>query len=35
MRVKANQIELQVGEYEQEGEAIIFLHFSGVNLMMW
>lgn len=34
-RVKANQIELQIREYEQEGDAIIFLHFSGVNLMMW
>jgi len=34
-RVKVNQIELQVREYEQEGEPIIFLHFSGANLMMW
>ena len=33
--VKVNQIELQIREYEQEGDAIIFLHFSGVNLMMW
>ena len=35
IRVKANQIELQIREYEQEGDAIIFLHFSGANLMMW
>jgi pimeloyl-ACP methyl ester carboxylesterase len=35
MRVKVNQIELQIREYEQEGDAIIFLHFSGANLMMW
>ena len=35
LRVQVNQIELQVREYEQEGDAIIFLHFSGANLMMW
>lgn len=35
IRLKANQIELQIREYEQGGEAIIFLHFSGANLMMW
>ena len=35
MRVKVNQIELQIREYEQEGDAIIFLHFGGANLMMW
>jgi 2-succinyl-6-hydroxy-2,4-cyclohexadiene-1-carboxylate synthase len=35
MRVKANQIELQIRDYEHDGEAIIFLHFSGANLMMW
>ncbi len=35
MRVKVNQIELQIREYKQEGDAIIFLHFSGANLMMW
>ena len=35
IRVKVNQIELQIREYEQEGDAIIFLHFSGVNLIMW
>ena len=32
MRVKVNQIELQIREYEQEGDAIIFLHFSGALL---
>jgi len=34
-RVKAGQIELQIRDYERQGEAIIFLHFSGANLMMW
>jgi hypothetical protein len=34
-RVKVNQIELQLREYEGEGDAVIFLHFSGANLMMW
>jgi len=34
-RVKANQIELQIREYEHEGDAIIFLHFGGANLMTW
>ena len=33
--VFANQINLRVQDYESEGEAIIFLHFSGANLMMW
>lgn len=35
IRVKVNQIELQIRDYEQEGDPIIFLHFSGANLMMW
>lgn len=35
LRVKTNEIELQIQEYEHEGEALIFLHFSGANLMMW
>jgi pimeloyl-ACP methyl ester carboxylesterase len=35
IRVKTNQIELQIREYGQGDEAIIFLHFSGANLMMW
>jgi pimeloyl-ACP methyl ester carboxylesterase len=35
MRVKVGQIELQVREYDRPGETIIFLHFSGANLMMW
>jgi 2-succinyl-6-hydroxy-2,4-cyclohexadiene-1-carboxylate synthase len=34
-RVKANEIDLQIRDYEKEADAIIFLHFSGVNLMMW
>jgi pimeloyl-ACP methyl ester carboxylesterase len=35
IRVKVNQIELRIREYEHKGEAIVFLHFSGANLMMW
>jgi len=34
-RVKVNQIELQIQDYQGEGDPIIFLHFSGANLMMW
>lgn len=34
-RVKVNQIELQVREYESSGDPIVFLHFGGANLMMW
>jgi pimeloyl-ACP methyl ester carboxylesterase len=34
-RIKVDQIELQIREYEHAGDAIIFLHFSGANLMMW
>ncbi|MBN1139041.1 MAG: alpha/beta hydrolase [Anaerolineae bacterium] len=33
--MKANQIELQIRDYEHQGAAIIFMHFSGANLMMW
>ena len=35
IRLKANLIKLQLREYEHAGEAIILLHFSGANLMMW
>ena len=35
LRVKVGSIELQVRDYEHGGEAIICLHFSGANLMMW
>jgi pimeloyl-ACP methyl ester carboxylesterase len=35
IRAKVNHTELQIRDYEHEGEAIIFLHFSGANLMMW
>lgn len=34
-RVKVDQLELQIRDYEGTGEAIVFLHFSGANLMMW
>jgi len=35
IRVSVGQVELQIREYEQAGDAIIFLHFGGSNLMMW
>ena len=34
-RIITNQIELQIQDYDNVGDAIIFLHFSGANLMMW
>jgi pimeloyl-ACP methyl ester carboxylesterase len=33
--VKIGQIELEVQDNEGNGPAIVFLHFSGANLMMW
>jgi pimeloyl-ACP methyl ester carboxylesterase len=35
LRINTGNIELQIREYEREGDAIIFLHFGGGNLMMW
>ncbi len=35
LKIKSNQIELQVRDYRGDGEAIVFLHFSSANLMMW
>lgn len=35
LRVNVGNIGLQVREYEGTGEAIIFLHYGGGNLMMW
>lgn len=35
LRVNSGEITLQVREYEHEGQAIIFLHFGGANLIMW
>lgn len=34
-RLKVNQVELQIREYEKRAAAILFLHFGGSNLMMW
>jgi len=34
-RIQVNEIELQIRDYPHPGEAIVFLHFSGANLMMW
>lgn len=33
--VQTDQVRLQVCDYAGDGEAIIFLHFSGANLLMW
>ncbi len=35
IRVDTNQIQLHVREYEREGQAVVFLHFGGANLMAW
>ena len=35
MRVAAGDIELQTIEYEKHGDAVLFMHFGGGNLMMW
>ncbi len=35
LQVRTNGIELRVRDHEGEGDAVIFLHFSGANLMMW
>jgi 2-succinyl-6-hydroxy-2,4-cyclohexadiene-1-carboxylate synthase len=34
-RVPVNGVEIQIREYDGDGDAIVFLHFSGANLMMW
>jgi len=33
--INVGGIELHIREYEREGEPVIFLHYSGSNLMMW
>jgi len=33
--ISIGEINLQIHEYENVGDAIIFLHFGGANLMMW
>jgi 2-succinyl-6-hydroxy-2,4-cyclohexadiene-1-carboxylate synthase len=35
IRINVGSIELQVREYEREGDALFFLHFGGANLVMW
>lgn len=35
IRVRTHQIELQIRDYPHDGEAMIFLHFGGTNLMVW
>ena len=35
LRINVGSIEVQVREYEREGDAVIFLHFGGANLVMW
>lgn len=34
-RINIGDVEIQIREYKQDGDAIIFLHFGGGNLMMW
>jgi pimeloyl-ACP methyl ester carboxylesterase len=34
-RIKVGDIELQIRDHENGGEAVIFLHFGGGNLVMW
>jgi len=35
LRVATNGIELQVRDHDRVGDTVVFLHFSGANLMMW
>lgn len=35
LRIKTNDVTLQVREYPHPGETLIFLHFGGGNLRMW
>ncbi len=35
LRIPTQAIHLQVREYPKKGDAILFLHFGGANLMMW
>ena len=35
VRVKVGQVDFEVRDYEHHGQTIVFLHFSGANLMMW
>lgn len=35
LRVRTNGIEMQVRNYERKGDTVVFLHFSGANLIMW
>ncbi len=34
-RINICNIELQIREYKNDADALIFLHFGGGNLMMW
>jgi 2-succinyl-6-hydroxy-2,4-cyclohexadiene-1-carboxylate synthase len=34
-RLKVNRVDLQIRDYKNQADPIIFLHFSGSNLMMW
>ena len=33
--VSNGNVKIHVHDYEHAGEAVIFLHFGGANLMMW
>ena len=34
-RIYTGTVHIQVRDYPQQGEAILFLHYGGANLMMW
>lgn len=34
-RINTGEVDIQVREYQHDGDAVIFLHFGGGNLMMW
>jgi len=35
LRINTGEIEIWVREYKQDGNAILFLHYGGGNLLMW
>jgi hypothetical protein len=35
LRLEVNDLVFQVRDYPREGEAIVFLHYTGGNMMSW
>jgi 2-succinyl-6-hydroxy-2,4-cyclohexadiene-1-carboxylate synthase len=35
LSIPVGQVNIHFQDYQQAGEAVVFLHFSGANLMMW